>query len=231
MPKVVSTLALATVAAVGLYVTAFAMFGPFGACLRTASATPSPTCSSDLRECLRLSAKTGIYGARYVTAEDVAKCVEAFNACIHGGASGGGDAPPPPPTTGGGKSSLPPRFGIDSEHFAYDCSRNGDAVSCKTTWKTAPAEVDSFGQSITGTLSGLTMSGTATSTTRYHNSAGCSLESTESHSLNFVFNLGGTVAVHSEPFDETVHYTCPTGAGSNNIHSPALDFAATWSRT
>ena len=34
--------------------------------------------------------KTGIYGARYVTADDVAKCVEAFNACIHGGASGGG---------------------------------------------------------------------------------------------------------------------------------------------
>lgn len=228
MPKVVSTLAVATVAAVGLYVTAFAMFG---ACLRTASATPSPTCSSDLRECLRLSAKTGIYGARYVTAEDVAKCVEAFNACIHGGAGGGGAPSPPPTTTGGSKSSLPPRFGIDSEHFAYDCSHNGDAVSCKTTWKTAPPEVDSFSQTITGTLSGLTMSGTAASTTKYHNSAGCSLESTESHSLNFIFNLGGAVAVHSEPFDETVNYTCPTGTGSNNIRSPAVDFAATWSRT
>jgi hypothetical protein len=43
------------------------------------AAAPSLTCGGDLRECLRLSAKTEIYGARYVTAEDVARCVEAFN--------------------------------------------------------------------------------------------------------------------------------------------------------
>lgn len=75
-----------------------------------AGAAPSRTCGGDLRECLRLSAKTGLYGACYVTAEDVATCMEAFNACIHG-TSGGGVNPPGPPggtPPGGGTVSSSP---------------------------------------------------------------------------------------------------------------------------
>ena len=89
--------------------------------------------------------------------------------------------------------------------------------------------MDSFTQDITGTLSGLTMTGTATSNTKQHNSAGCSGEVRESHPVKLTFNLDGTVLVHSDPFDETFSYTCPSGAGSNDIHSPAMDFTATWS--
>ncbi|POX74484.1 hypothetical protein, partial [Mycobacterium kansasii] len=84
----VTRLALATVAAMGLYVATLGI--PMASrCDGVAGAAPSRSCSSDLRECLRLSAKTGIYGARYVTADDVAKCVDAFNECIHGGAGAG----------------------------------------------------------------------------------------------------------------------------------------------
>ena len=109
-------LALATVAAVGLYLAALAL--PISSlCLSTggmASAAPSPTCGGDLRECLRLSAQTGIYGARYVTAADVARCMEAFNSCIHGGVSAGNPNPPTSTSTGSGGSGkgLPQHFGI-----------------------------------------------------------------------------------------------------------------------
>jgi hypothetical protein len=99
MPK----LTLVTVAAVAMYVLSLGLPIP-ESCLRTsavAGAAPSPTCGGDLRECLRVSAKTGIYGARHVPAEDVAKCVEAFNACIHGGASGPGNPVPPTSTSAG----------------------------------------------------------------------------------------------------------------------------------
>ena len=222
-------LALATVAAVGLYVPTVGL--PVLRSCSQAGAAPSPTCGNDLRECLRLSARTGIYGARYVTADDVAKCVETFNACIHGGASGSGNHVPPTSTSAGGntRNSVPQHFGIDSEHFTYDCSVDGDAVTCSSTWKTAPTDVDSFTQEITGNLSGLNMTGTATSNLKYHNSTGCKLESSDSHTVNFAFSLDGTVAMHSEPYTNTLNYTCPEGSGSNVIDAPALDFTANWS--
>ena len=114
----VSKLALTTVAAVGLYIPTIGLPVTPGSCLRTvgvASAAPSPTCGGDERECLRRSAKTGLYGVRYVTPEDVAKCVEAFNACIHGTLNGGGNPVPPTSTSPGGRNrtTLPQHFGIN----------------------------------------------------------------------------------------------------------------------
>ncbi len=109
-----SKLAVVTVAAVGLYIPTIGLPVPLGSCLRTvgvAAAAPSQTCGGDERECLRRSAKTGLYGVRYVTPEDVAKCVEAFNACIHGTLNGGGNPVPPTSTspTGGNKTSSLPK--------------------------------------------------------------------------------------------------------------------------
>lgn len=94
-----SKVAVVTVAAVGLYIPTLGLPLAGWRCLRSvgiAGAAPSPSCASDLRECLRRSAdmRQTTFGGRYVTAEDVARCVEAFNACIHGGAGAGGDQAP-----------------------------------------------------------------------------------------------------------------------------------------
>lgn len=100
-------LALATAFAVGLYLPALGIAPPDSCVLGpgVAGAAPSPSCGGDLRECLRASADMHetTFGGRYVTAEDVSRCVEAFNACAHGGASRGGNQPPPgsPPPQGG----------------------------------------------------------------------------------------------------------------------------------
>ena len=129
--RLVPKLALATAAAVGLYASAGGLLpGPFGNCLRStgvATAAPSPTCANDLRECLRVSARTGLYGVRYVTAEDVARCVEAFDACIHGTIQGN---PHPPASTsspgGGNKTGMPQRFKITQDAFTLDCAVDDD---------------------------------------------------------------------------------------------------------
>jgi hypothetical protein len=78
---VTSKFALAAVAAVGLYVPTLGLPLP-DSCMHTigvagAAPAPSRSCGGDLRECLRQSAdlRQTTFGGRYVTAEDVARCV------------------------------------------------------------------------------------------------------------------------------------------------------------
>lgn len=222
-----SRLALGMVAAVGLYIGTFGlpMSGP---CVGVAGAAPSPTCSSDLRECLRLSAKTGIYGARYVTAEDVAKCVEAFNACIHGGASTGGNTAPPPTTSpGGGRKGLPQHFAIDdTSGIVGDCRLNGDAMSCTQSWGSPPDWVQTWSGTVTGTLSGLTMTGNQKVHVLGDAGQGCTLEENYSGSVTYVFSLDGTVKITAGPVHRESTFSCaePTSGTSEGGESQG-----TWS--
>lgn len=130
--------ALAALAAIGLFL-------PFGApvagsCLRTigvagAAPSPSPSCSSDLRECLRASADLHqtTFGGRYVPADDVARCMDAFRSCISGGASSGGK-PVPPTTTSedsGARKGLPQHFKVAAGGgVTSDCTVSGETVRC-----------------------------------------------------------------------------------------------------
>lgn len=223
MPNLGSTLALASVAAVGLYISTFGLLGPLGACERiaaTASAAPSPTCADDLRECLRLSAKTGIYGARYVTADDVSRCVEAFNACIHG--SSGSPSPPPSTSAAGGSGSgLPQHFAIRDDYgFVSDCRVTGDAVTCTQSWLTPTDWVDSFSGTVTGTLSGLTLTGTQA----LHQSGqrdGCSISETYSGPITYDFSLDGSVKLAAGPAQRQSTFSCsdPTSGTTNGGES------------
>ncbi len=103
----------------------------------------------------------GLYGARYVTADDVAKCVEAFNACIHGGTSGGGNPVEPTSTPAVGRQAddLPKRFSIKYEPEAFavvsDCHVSGQ-LSRAARARTSPLGLPEWAQTVTGTLSGLT---------------------------------------------------------------------------
>lgn len=235
MARVVRTLAVATGVAIGLFIPAFGSTGPLDACVPRAEAAPSPTCSGDLRECLRLSAKTGIYGARYVTAEDVAKCVEAFNACIHGGAgTGGNQAPPTSSSTpgSGGRKGLPQHFGISYDgDLVSDCRVTGDSVSCDAFNKYAPTgNQDSWTSTVAGTLSGLTMTGTKTIRVEGHypGEPGCSYTEEASGPVSYEFNSNGTVLMREGPlqWQKTNHGSC---SGSESQTSPSTEGTATWS--
>jgi hypothetical protein len=238
VPKWVVTLAVAAIAALSLYVSAFGFFGPLSTCLRTvptASAAPSPTCGGDLRECLRLSAKTGIYGARYVEADDVARCVEAFEACIHGGASAGGNQPPPISTStpgGGGRRGLPEHFGITSNgELVKDCRVNGEAVTCETVNSNEPVEgFDSWSGGMTGTLSGMTVTGNGTIHIEgfVPGEPSCRFTQEGTQPVTYVFNSDGTVSASEGPLQwlKTFHGSC-SGEESNTV--PTMEWTATWS--
>lgn len=223
MPKVVPTLAAATVAAVGLYVSAVGLFSPFGACLPTASGAPSRSCGGDLRECLRLSAdlRQTTFGGRYVTAEDVSRCMEAFNACIHGTLGGGN--PNPPPTSsraqGGNGATMPQRFTIAGEGF--DCTVSGSAVECSA------AEPNTT-KTIKATLSGLTMTGTRTDHFVGPSVQGCVSTVDRSWPITIEFRSDGTGQLHMARghYDQTLSGSC---SGSFTEPVDGAEGPLTWS--
>ena len=230
-----SKLALATVAAVGLYAPTMGMPLPLNSCLRTvgvANAAPSPTCASDLRECLRVSARTGLYGVRYVTAEDVARCMEAFNACTHGTLRGN---PNPPAATSsssgnGNKAAMPQRFKITQDAFTIDCTVDGgSAVSCTQAWD-APGWVDSYTGSFTGTLSGWTATGTATSHIEGHSPADSSCTHVEDYSgpATYVFSPDGAVTARVGPNQRNTTSFCNGRQGSSSGLTEAGEATGTW---
>lgn len=235
--------ALAAVAAVGLFL-------PFGAplpgsCLRTigvAGAAPSPSCSGDLRECLQASADMHqtTFGGRYVTADDVARCMEAFRSCISGGASrGGGSGTPKSPSSsssdGGGGKSLPERFTIKDENgVSSDCRVEGDTVNCSLSIPRQDG-VDVQTGTVTGKVDGLTVTGTGTYHVESHSPADASCTGTEDYSgpVSYAFSPTGTVTIRVGPNEAQGTYNCNGKQNSNSWVTPggAVESTGTWSPT
>ncbi|WP_136625739.1 hypothetical protein [Mycobacterium innocens] len=238
MTRLASKLALVSVAAVGLNVPTMGLALPPKSCLWTSgvasaapSPAPSPTCASDLRECLHASVKTGLYGVRYVLPEDVARCVEAFNACRHGGAGGGGNPVPPKSTSAqGGRTTLPNRFEIRNQGMVSDCQVDGSTVNCTSRWETPPEGYVSFTGKFTGTLSGLTMNGTATSHSEYRSPSdpGCISNEDYSGPVTYVFRPDGGVTFTAGPNQRHTSFS-GSCSGSNSGTTEEMKGTATWS--
>lgn len=231
MTQLAPKLALAAVAAVALYIPTLGL--PLtDPCMRTgsvASAAPSPTCAGDLRDCLRLSAKQGLYGVRYVTADDVARCMEAFNSCIHGGASKGGNQAPPNSTSqpgGDNGKALPQRFTMSFQGFASDCRVSGETVSCTSTLEPRPADIDFFQSTFTGSLSGMTVSGTETRNQKGHYPNGCTYDENYSTPSIFTFESGGSVRLTFSTGQRQSRFSCDEATSGT---TPAGEVSGTWS--
>ena len=229
-------LGFAAVAAIGLWVPAFGLPIP-GSCTGTGAVAgaapepPSPSCSSDLRECLHLKARTGEFGVRYVTADDVAACMELFNACIHGTMRAGSN---PPVTTSAGTgtktATLPKRFGINhGEGAVSDCRVAGDSVTCTANWKTAN---DTYSAEFTGTVSGMTMTGTTTTHRTGNTPAdpGCIIDETYSGPVTYTFTPDGSTTFTAGPNQRqtSLRGSC---SGSSSGTTDVMKATATWSAT
>ncbi len=235
---IVSKLALASVAAVGLYVPTMGLPLPLNTCLPTvgvANAAPSPTCGSDLRECLRQSAdmRQTTFGGRYVTAEDVARCMEIFNACTHGTLQGTPNPPGPTSSSGGGaRTAMPQRFRITQDAFTIDCTvEGGSAVSCTTVWETPPDWVDSWTAKFVGTLAGMTATGTATSHIKGHSPTDSSCTHVEDYSgpATYIFSPSGSVTMRVGPNQRQTTATCNGRQTSNSgVTDGVGEVTGTW---
>lgn len=220
----------AALAALGLALAGALLPIPPESCLSptgVASGAPSPTCGSDLRECLRLSAKEGLYGVRYVLPEDVATCVEAFNACIHGtvGAGGNPTSSPPrsTPSAAGGRTGLPDHFGVRTEYSVIDCRANGDSVSCTETLNKPEEDVVSI--TYTGTLSGMTLTGVRKVHLSGHYNDGCAFDEIQTDPIDYRFEPGGQVTVIAAPG----HWERTSCTGTTSSDTPGGQSTGTWS--
>lgn len=192
------------------------------------------TCGGDLRECLRLSAKAGIYGARYVVADDVARCVEAFDACIHGTLHGGN--PNRPPSTSaqeGSETTLPKHFRITFDTTAMDCRTNGNAVTCTSTrQEDLPNGTGTHSETgqLSGTVSGLTIVGTMTRHGRSEAVAGCNSTQELAGPARYDFDSDGSVRTREGPIKQNNVFSgiCADLPPTSDTY-PAWEGTATWS--
>lgn len=115
-------------------------------------------------------------------------------------------------------AALPKHFRIDSEGSVEVCRLDGERVTCTNQLDPLPDNYDSWTGSVTGTLSGLTLTGTFTVHEVFHrgDDPNCRTEQRRSGPVTYNFNLDGTV-VMGEGFmryESTSSGSCP-GSYSN----------------
>lgn len=101
--------------------------------------------------------------------------------------------------------SLPPvtllRIGYP-EGPVQDCTVDGATVSC-TLGVVGPSSVEIYTGTVTGTLTGQTLTGTKVTHQRFRDDAdnSCMIEIDQSEPVEYVFGPDGTVTMHGGPAD------------------------------
>lgn len=112
-----------------------------------------------------------------------------------------------------------------------DCSVDGTRVTCILS-VVGPSSVESYTGTATGTLSGLTFTGTSTTHQRFRDEADpeCIVEIDEAEPVEYVFSLDGTVTMHGGPADVR---TTRSGSCSGTDSGPGWRWedSAPWSAT
>lgn len=163
--------------------------------------------------------------------------VTASVAVLTAGLSGCGASHPvaaETPSSTTATPSLPPmkhfRIGYP-EGPVQDCSVDGSTVTCALS-VVGPSSVESYSGTVTGTLSGLTLTGTSVTHQRFRDEAdpACILEMDKSEPVEYVFGLDGVVTMHGGPAD--VH-TERSGScsGTESAKDWRWEDSAPWSAT
>lgn len=143
-------------------------------------------------------------------------------------------APTPSTSASSGSTGLPrmKRFRIGGESYGpvEDCTLTGDTVTCTASWDD-PYQADTYAGSFTGTLSGLAMTGTSTTTQTGHDATdpGCFWRMETSRPVTYTFSPQGTVTARSGPGEwrKTNSGNC-SGTESGTDTSEAESGPAQW---
>lgn len=102
---------------------------------------------------------------------------------------------PPATTQSGTEAGLPARFRIESAGSVQDCRVNGENLSCTGRLEPLPDNYELWTAETTGTVSGLTFTGTSTTHEIFHSAdrPECRTVQTRSGSVTYEFSGDGTV--------------------------------------
>lgn len=134
-----------------------------------------------------------------------------------------------------GATGLPPmkRFRIGGDVYGpvQDCRVDGESVTCTSSWD-EPYQADSYTGTVTGTLSGLVMTGTSTTRQTGHDASdpSCLWQTETSAPVTYNFHPDGTLAIRQGPGRwQTTHTGSCSGAESGTDDS-AAESTATWTK-
>ncbi len=130
-------------------------------------------------------------------------------------------------------TTLPPHFRIEYGDLVSDCRVSGDAVRCTETLTILGAH-DTYISTMTGTLSGMTVTGTATlhSTNPDQQSPECISGTDITGPITYSFGSDGTVSVRWGPYQRTFTNSCNSQQpGPNASEDPNLEPVFTWTGT
>ncbi len=111
-------------------------------------------------------------------------------------------------TTTGATVGLPPmkhfRIGDKAYGAVHDCYVNGEAVTCTVSMEPSYS-VEYYAGTVTGTLSGFTLTGKQTTHQRYPDESdrSCIWTTDTVDPITYVFSLDGTVAMRGGPGETT----------------------------
>ncbi|KZS49975.1 hypothetical protein A4G26_04090 [Mycobacterium kansasii] len=126
---------------------------------------------------------------------------------------------------------MPSHLGIKTSgngDSRYDCRISGNSVSCTGTLLASFGSTDSSEEQFTGTLSGLTATGTFKGHQTGHApaDASCRYEQDLTGPATYVFNLDGTVLIRQGPAQIQGTYSC---GGPTSYTGKAWESTGTWS--
>ncbi len=148
----------------------------------------------------------------------------------------GVDTTAPPATTSSeakNGTELPPmrhfRIGGDVYGPVQDCRVVDDAVTCTSSWE-EPYQADSYTGSVTGTLSGLVMTGTSTTDQTGHDATdpSCLWQMETSGPITYYFSRDGTVAIRQGPGQWRMTHSGSCSGTDSGTDDSAAESTARW---
>lgn len=135
----------------------------------------------------------------------------------------------------GGEATLPEHFEIQYGDLVSDCHVNANSVTCNETLKNLKP-TESYTATMTGKLSGMTVTGYARSyaTNPDPQSPECTGTAEMSGPISYIFRPNGTLSARWGPYQRIFTNSCltsqpPPNSGEDPNREPISEWTATWS--
>lgn len=131
---------------------------------------------------------------------------------------------------------MPDHFEMQNGDLVSDCRINADSVTCSETLKNLKP-TQSYTGTMTGTVTGMTVTGSARSYATYPDpqSPECTGTTEMTGPITYTFRPDGTLSARWGPFQRTITNSCFTSqpepnSGEDPNREPISEWTATWAQ-